>query len=88
MKKYAVILLGVEDEPGRVVSVLRTIDAAVYETYAQRGVYFVRYSGTTRQLADQVGFSDNHGAQLGIVIPMEGYAGYASRDVWSWAKDS
>ena len=88
MKKYVVALLGVEDQPEKVVSVLRTIDPAVFDVYDQRGVYFLRFSGTTRQLADQVGFSDDHGAQLGIVIPMEGYAGYANRDLWSWAKDS
>ena len=88
VKKYAVVLLGDEDERGKVVSVLRTIDPAVFDTYDQSRVYFLRFSGTTRQLADQVGFSDAHGELLGIVLPMEGYAGYASRDLWNWAKDS
>lgn len=88
MKKYAVVLLGAEDEPGKVLSVLQTIDPAVFDAYDQRGVHFLRFSGTPRQLADRVGFSDAHGEQLGIVIPMEGYAGYANRDLWSWAQDS
>ena len=71
------------------MSILRTIDTAVYENYAKRGVYFVRFSGTAQQLAERIGFSDDHGAQSGIVVGMNGrYYGYANGDLWAWARDS
>ena len=89
MKKYAVVLLGGEKEAGKVASILKLVDDAAYENYTQRGVYFVRYSGTAQQLAERIGFSDDRGAQSGIVVGIGGqYYGYANRDLWTWMRDS
>ncbi len=45
--------------------------------------YFVSYTGTTRKLAEAIGFS---GGELGtgIVIPISNYYGYAAKDLWEW----
>ncbi len=85
MNKYAVVLLADEEEPGTVVSILRTVDASVYEHYAARGIYFARFAGTAQQLAERLGFANDYGAKRGIVIGAGGqYYGYANRDLWNW----
>ena len=63
MSKYAVILFADEDKPGQAVATLRAVDTAVYEHYASRGVYFVRFPGTAQQLAERLGFATDHGAR-------------------------
>ena len=45
--------------------------------------YFVSYKGTTRELAEAVGYSGGE-AGTGIVIPVSNYYGYAAKDLWEW----
>ncbi|MDE2704261.1 MAG: hypothetical protein OXI35_04280 [Gemmatimonadota bacterium] len=56
-----------------------------YEKHRIHGqfVYFVKFLGTTRELAELLGFR-KEGKVRGIVIPMTNYAGLASPDLWEW----
>lgn len=90
MNKYAVILLSDEEEPGAAANILRAIDPSVYEHYAQRGLYFVRFGGTAQQLAERMGFSTGHDPDpiRGVVLGVSQYFGFANRDLWNWMGSS
>ena len=66
------------------INALRAIDDATFDGYEDRGVYFARYRGTAQQLAERVGFSEEHGAQAGIVIEVGRNYGFAKGDLWHW----
>lgn len=48
--------------------------------------YFVSYKGTTRELADKIGFEDNRKSE-GVVVAVSSYSGYADKDLWEWLKE-
>ena len=77
---YAVIQLGHGDTPEEITAKLQGIDNSTYTYYANRGVFFLRYGGTARQLAEMVGFDSN----TGIVVAMGQNYGYANGDLWDW----
>lgn len=84
MNIYAVILLDADVDAEKTVNILHEQDPSFYDHYASRGVYFVRFSGAAQQLAERLGFANEHGAQRGIVIGVGQYFGYANRDLWNW----
>ena len=90
MNMYAVILLADEEEPGAAVKILRGLDPSVYEHYAQRGLYFVRFGGTAQQLAERMGFGTGRGPHplRGVVLGVSQYFGFANRDLWNWMGSS
>ncbi len=46
--------------------------------------YFISYRGTTKELAEAIGYNGDEGAGTGIVLPVSNYFGYASKDLWEW----
>ena len=84
MAMYAVIQLGDADTQEEMKAKLQAIDDSTFAFYADRGVYFVRYGGTARQLAERIGFAGEHGAKPGIVIKARQHYGFANRDLWNW----
>lgn len=48
--------------------------------------YFVSYDGTTRELADLIGYNEKSDVGTGIVIPITNHAGYANKDLWEWIR--
>ena len=58
---------------------------AIYKDEAPKA-YFASYQGTTRELADQIGYNDKGEAGTGIVVPITNHAGYASKDLWEWIR--
>ncbi len=46
--------------------------------------YFISYLGTTKELAETIGYNGDEGAGTGIVIPVSNYFGYAPKDLWEW----
>jgi len=59
----------------------------VYRDY-EPNVLFVQYGGTAKQLAERVGFSQQHGAKNGIVVEVVDYYGYANTNLWRWLERS
>lgn len=49
------------------------------------GEWLVAYDGTSKQLSDEFGISDNDKASA-IVIGFSAYWGRAGSDVWEWIK--
>ena len=89
MNKYAVVTFAAEEEQGKTVNTLRSLDPSAYEHYGARGVYFARFSGTAQQLAEKLGFAADFGATPGIVIGISGqYYGYGNRSLWQWLGDT
>ena len=90
MNMYAVILLDDEEEPGVAANTLRAIDPSVYEHYAPRGLYFVRFGCTAQQLAERMGFATKHDTHpiRGVVLGVSQYFGFANRDLWNWMGSS
>ena len=76
---YAVIPF---DSGADITSQLNSLERPVYLSEAP-SIYFVSYNGTTRELANAVGFGDGK-TNRGIVIPVTNYYGFASRDLWEW----
>ena len=47
--------------------------------------WFVVYDGISRDLAEKVGIRDAKNLLgTGIVLPVNGYSGRATRDLWEW----
>lgn len=61
---------------------VETLGIPVYTDEAPTA-YFVSYNGTTRELAEAIGFSNGESG-TGIVIPVSNYYGYAAKDLWEW----
>lgn len=52
-----------------------------------RGEFLVKYTGTSRQLSDDLGITDGvNGAA--VVASLGGYYGRAPNDVWEWIKQN
>ena len=63
----------------------RENDVRVYIDAAP-DLYFVVYPGTSRALADDIGYGNNPDIGLGVVIQVSSYYGYASSDIWDWLR--
>lgn len=61
---------------------LNELGDRVYKDYGPK-VYFVSYTGTTRELANALNFQDGESG-TGVVLPFSNYWGYASKDLWEW----
>lgn len=90
MNIYAVIQLMREHNSNEIEKNLRDIDGNVCLTYSNLGIYFVRYTGTAKQISERVGFSRDHGKELGMVISVDRgkMFGFASKELWSWMSSS
>lgn len=77
---YAIIPFKEEEELRRKIEALGTF---VYYDQAPNA-YFVFYRGTTRELAEAVGYGEPSSVGTGIVIPVSNYFGYASKNLWEW----
>ena len=66
------------------IEALRGSGRHVYTDYAPIA-YFVSYKGTTRELAEDIGFGGGESG-TGIVIPISNYYGYAAKDLWEWMR--
>lgn len=90
--RYAVILFGPFkqgfDFEGFEQKV-RKVDEEAYTAYGPQ-VYFLNYNGQPRSLANSLGFTGNNVPEpvLGTVVPFVNYAGFANRDLWSWARNT
>lgn len=47
------------------------------------GEWLVSYTGTSRQLSDELGISDHESASA-LVLNFSSYWGRASKDIWEW----
>ena len=56
---------------------------AVYRDYGPRA-FFVKHGGTAKELAERVGFSQQHGARAGVIVEVVNYYGFANQDLWLW----
>lgn len=71
-----------------------TLDAAVRPLgptayRLPRGEWLVKFEGTSKQLAEQVGISTSADprpptAPMGVVLHFSSYWGHAPKDVWEW----
>lgn len=52
-----------------------------------KGEWLVSYDGTSRQLSDELGISDNKDASA-MVVNFSAYWGRAGNDVWEWIKEN
>ena len=48
-----------------------------------KGEWLIRYSGTSKQLSDDIGISTDSENST-IVLSTNGYWGRASKDIWEW----
>jgi len=78
---YAIISF--RDESGALPSKLKELRIPIYDDEAPNA-YFVSYRGTTRELAEAIGYSDPSSVGTGIVVPVSNYFGYASKNLWEW----
>lgn len=79
---YAIIPFEEEEELRRKIDAL---DTFVYDDEAPTA-YFVSYKGTTRELAEAIGYNEPSSVGTGIVIPVQNYFGYASKHLWEWLR--
>ena len=49
-----------------------------------RGEWLVRYNGTSKQLSDSLGLSDNKLSCTGIVLNVSSYWGFGPKSLWEW----
>lgn len=77
---YAIIPFREEEELRHKIDAL---DTFVYDDEAPKA-YFVSYKGTTRELAEAIGYNEPSSVGTGIVIPVPNYFGYASKHLWEW----
>jgi len=45
--------------------------------------FFVSYKGTTKELAEAIGYGSGESGR-GIVVPLDVYHGWAAKDMWEW----
>lgn len=50
------------------------------------GEWLVSYDGTSKQLSDELGISENKNASA-LVLNFSAYWGRASNDIWEWIKE-
>jgi hypothetical protein len=48
--------------------------------------WLIDYPGTTRQLAEALGFLGEAAPSAGLVVAIDNYSGRANPDVWKWLK--
>ena len=63
-------------------AVIKQYGANHYE-FAENS-WFVPDNGTTKEVADKLGLSDNALHAQGVVLRFDAYSGYASADGWKW----
>ena len=63
---------------------LSELGKPVYKDYGPK-VYFVSYTGTTRELAAALNLHNGESG-TGVVLPFSNYGGYASKDLWEWLR--
>ena len=51
------------------------------------GEWLVSYEGTSKQLSDELGISENKDASA-LVLNFSAYWGRASKDIWEWIKEN
>ena len=73
-----------EEKLRQKIEAFRKRGRPVYTDYAPIA-YFVSYKGTTRELAEDIGFGGGESG-TGIVIPISNYYGYAAKDLWEWMR--
>ena len=81
---YAIIPLELNDEPSFKLR-LETFErekVPVYNSYTQ--VYFIDFNGTSKQVAEAVGFSSTEEVGSGVVLGITSYWGFAGKDLWEW----
>ena len=61
---------------------IRELEVPTYDAEAP-GVYFVSFKGTTRKLAEALGYNEDD-EETGVVIPVSNYFGFASQNLWEW----
>lgn len=61
---------------------IRGLEVPTYDAEAPI-VYFVSFKGTTRKLAEALGYNEKD-EETGVVIPVSNYFGFASKDLWEW----
>ena len=87
---YAVAPLIVSPNFSERLRKLREAGTQVYQwhegTYDSPPLHFVSYKGTTRELADKLGFGDEVGID-GVVLPVTNFGGYADGDLWEWLRE-
>lgn len=52
-----------------------------------KGEFLVKYTGTSRQLSDDLGITDGTNGAA-VVASLGGYYGRAPNDVWEWIKQN
>lgn len=59
-------------------------NAGIYYDMAP-AAYFISYQqGTTKDLANAIGYDGDAEVGTGIVLPVSNYFGYAAKDLWEW----
>ena len=79
---YAIIPFEEEEELRRKIDALNTF---VYDDEAPKA-YFVSYKGTTRELAEAVGYNEPSSVGTGSGIPVPNNFGYAAKHLWEWLR--
>ena len=85
---YAIVPFRLKNERSLQERIEGLADAiSIYKGEAPKA-YFVSYNGTTRELADEIGYNDANNVEIGtgIVIPVTSHAGYAIKDLWEWIR--
>ncbi len=54
--------------------------------YGVNNLFFVAFTGTSRELSKKIGFGEDKEIDAGVVIPITDYAGYAFKDLWEWIR--
>lgn len=83
---YAIISLEprTAEEEERLRQLVSTVDPQAYTHYAPN-LYLASYPGTSRELAEQIGFTKEAGSPIGgVVFSIPYYYGYAAMDMWEW----
>ena len=64
---------------------LEKLEVPMYREQAPY-IYLVIYEGTTKELAETIGYGDNQKLGTALVVPIENYAGYAPKNLWEWIR--
>ena len=79
------LLKGIMGEFERIQQVGEKLKELELPMYRCNGfVYFVAFDGTARELRDTISLSEDEDMGTGIVVSIDRYSGYASKDLWEW----
>ena len=81
---YAIIPFRLPNED-KLLEKIKDLGTPAYTDEAPKA-YFVSYEGTTNQLSDAIGYSEDDEMGTGIVMPVMNRAGYAVKDLWEWMR--